>query len=109
MSDSRLESLGWATHQRDAMAAYHAGAHEVAAATVVDDGADPPLDRETPRPSGFAEWFALSQTLLPALLFFPGSQAFRLPVRVGAYAISLGAFVMWWFGRAGRRAGRHPG
>ena len=70
---------------------------------------EPPLDRETAMPRGFAEWFAISQTLLPALLFLPGSQAYRLPIRVGAYAISLVAFVLWWFDRGGRRGTtRHP-
>jgi hypothetical protein len=59
-------------------------------------------------PSGLAEWFAVSQTLLPALMFVPGSQAFRLPLRVGAYAISLLAFTLWWFDRGGQRPARHP-
>src|SRR3989442_14550282 len=79
----------------------------------VDDGADepedPPLDEESPRPSGFAEWFALSLTFLPAMMFLPGSQAYRLPLRVGAYAISIFAFVLWWFDRGGRNEGQHPG
>jgi hypothetical protein len=69
---------------------------------------DPPLDDESPTPSGFAEWFALSLTFLPAMMFLPGSQAYRLPLRVGAYGISLFAFVLWWFDRAGRREGKHP-
>src|SRR3954469_4301006 len=60
------------------------------------------------RPSGFVEWFAVGQTLLPALLFLPGSQAYRLPIRTGAYAISLVAFAVWWFGRGGRQRGKHP-
>lgn len=60
------------------------------------------------RPSGFVEWFAVGQTLLPALLFIPGSQAYRLPIRTGAYAVSLVAFVVWWFDRGGRQRGRHP-
>src|SRR6185369_13656456 len=60
-------------------------------------------------PSGFVEWFAIGQTLLPALLFLPGSQAYRLPIRTGAYAVSLGAFAVWWFHRGGRgRGGKHP-
>lgn len=46
-------------------------------------------------PWGFAEFFIISQTALPALLFFPGTQAFRLPIRTAAFAISLAAFV-WW-------------
>ncbi len=57
---------------------------------------------------GFAEWFAAGLTLLPALLFLPGSQAYRLPARVGAYAISLFAFGLWWFQRGGQRKVHHP-
>jgi hypothetical protein len=44
---------------------------------------------------GFAEVFIISQTALPALLYLPGSQAFRLPIRFSAFAISLGAFA--WY------------
>ena len=44
---------------------------------------------------GFAEWFAVSQTALPAILILPGTQAFRLPIRVAAFAVSLGAFA--WY------------
>jgi len=75
---------------------------------VAIEPADPPLDDERPTPSGFAEWFALSLTFLPALMFLPGSQAYRLPMRVGAYGISLFAFALWWFDRGGRREGKHP-
>ena len=60
------------------------------------------------RPSGFIEWFALGLTLLPALLFLPGSQAYRLPIRTGAYAISLFAFALWWFDRGGQQRAKHP-
>src|SRR5262245_41356472 len=74
----------------------------------VDEPDDPPIDDESLLPQGFAEWFALGLTLLPALLFLPGSQAYRLPIRIGAYAISLGAFALWWFHRGGHRDGKHP-
>jgi len=60
-------------------------------------------------PTGFIEWFAVGLTLLPALLFIPGSQAYRLPIRTGAYAASLAAFAIWWFYRGGRQRGRRPG
>jgi hypothetical protein len=60
------------------------------------------------RPCGFIEWFTAGLTLLPALLFLPGTQAYRLPIRTGAYAVSLGAFAIWWFGRGGRQRGAHP-
>jgi hypothetical protein len=46
-------------------------------------------------PWGFPEFFIISQTALPALLFLPGTQAFRLPIRTAAFAISLAAFA-WW-------------
>lgn len=59
-------------------------------------------------PHGFIEWFVVAQTAIPALLYLPGSQAFRLPIRIGAYAITLIAFGVWWFGRGGKRGKRHP-
>jgi len=60
------------------------------------------------RPSGFIEWFAVGLTLLPALLFLPGSQAYRLPIRTGAYAVSLFALALWWFHRGGEQRATHP-
>ena len=87
------------------MAAYYAARAPV----VVEAGdAATTFDRESVRPTGFAEWFAVSQTLLPALLLLPGSQEYRLPLRVGAYVISLYAFVLWWLDRAARKEGKHP-
>jgi hypothetical protein len=93
------EAVAWDAHYRY---------RDSPAATGETDSTEPPLDDESPRPSGFAEWFVLSQTVLPALMFLPGSQAYRLPLRVGAYGISLVAFGLWWFGRAGRKEGTHP-
>jgi hypothetical protein len=46
-------------------------------------------------PWGFPELFVISQTALPALLYLPGTQPFRLPIRISAFAISLAAFG-WW-------------
>jgi hypothetical protein len=46
-------------------------------------------------PWGFAEWFIVSQTALPALLILPGTQAVRLPIRVSAFLLPLAAFVKW--------------
>lgn len=46
-------------------------------------------------PWGFPELFVISQTALPALLYLPGTQAVRLPIRISAFAISLAAFA-WW-------------
>jgi hypothetical protein len=87
---------------------WHAQRHQSELTETSEPEADD-LDHESLRPRGFAEWFALGLTLLPALLFVPGSQAYRLPLRVGAYAISLYAFVIWWFDRGGRKEGKHPG
>src|SRR5437588_11667361 len=42
---------------------------------------------------GFPEWFIISQTLIPALLSLPGSNAFRLPIRIAPFAISLLGFL----------------
>ena len=46
-------------------------------------------------PWGFAEWFIISQSALPAVLILPGTQEFRLPIRVSAFLLPLAAFV-WW-------------
>ncbi len=51
--------------------------------------------REQKIPWGFPEYFIISQTALPALLYLPGTQGIRLPIRFAAFAISLAAFV-WW-------------
>jgi hypothetical protein len=57
----------------------------------------------------FAEWFVLSQTLLPALLYLPGSQVFRIEIRMAAYGISLGALFYTWFSRKkGAAFASHP-
>jgi hypothetical protein len=60
------------------------------------------------RPSGFLEWFAVGQTVLPALLFVPGMQALRPAIRAGAFLISLAAFVYCWLNRSGRARAKHP-
>jgi hypothetical protein len=46
-------------------------------------------------PWGFAELFIISQTVLPAILILPGTQAFRLPIRVSSFALPLAVFV--WY------------
>ena len=58
-------------------------------------------------PWGFAEIFIVSQTALPALLYLPGSQAFRLPIRFSAFAISLAAFG-WYQVESKTQAPRSP-
>src|SRR4051812_43908780 len=56
---------------------------------------------------GFAEWFVVSQMVLPALLYLPGTQVARVPIRVSAYALSIGA-ILWWLGWAKRTSPAHP-
>lgn len=50
-------------------------------------------------PWGAPELFIISQTVLPAMLYVPGTQPFRLPLRVGAFLISFGLLVYWYFRR----------
>ena len=69
-----------------------------------DDG----IDHEPLRPTGFIEWFVVAQTALPAMLLLPGSQAFRVPLRIGTYGISLFGLALWWLARSGRSSDHHP-
>lgn len=58
-------------------------------------------------PRGFAEWFVVAQTALPAMLFLPGSQSLRLPIRIAAYAIPLLGLCLWW-ARSESHGEKHP-
>jgi hypothetical protein len=71
-------------------------------------GIDDSLDRESLVPNGLAEWFVVAQTLIPALLYVPGAQAFRLPIRIASYSIALIGLAIWWFKRGGHRSLPHP-
>src|SRR5439155_8859056 len=109
MPERHPDTFDWSS-QQDPLAEYYA-AHTPADETPSGsdpDSEDPPLDDESFLPSGFGEWFAISQTLLPALLLVPGSQAYRLPLRVGAFAISLVVFLLWWFDKGAKQQGKHP-
>ena len=57
-----------------------------------------------------AEWFILAQTFIPALLYLPGSQPLRVPIRVASYGLSLGALVYYWLVARpkGRSKKAHP-
>lgn len=57
-------------------------------------------------PWNFAEWFVVSQTFLPAILFLPGTQPFRVPIRMACYGITLVALVYFW--RNKTNLGPHP-
>jgi len=105
MPHSNPEAFNW-SGVADPLAAYYS--HAPARADSEHDPGEPPLDSEALWPRGVAEWFALSLTLLPALLLVPNSQAYRLPLRVGAYGISLVAFGLWWFNGQRRRDAKHP-
>jgi len=61
-----------------------------------------------PRPSkwGLPEWFAVAQVAGPALLYLPGSQAFRAPLRTGVFALSLMGLV--WCFQSSRVTRIHP-
>ena len=56
---------------------------------------------------GIAEWFVVSQTLLPATLMLPGTQGLRLMVRISSYAVPLGILVYMVLMR-NLRLPRHP-
>src|ERR1700704_2181857 len=66
----------------------------------------PPREEPLP-PWGLAEWFVISQTALPALLYLNVFQSLRVPMRVGAFAISLTALVLVLFHRK-RHIPVHP-
>jgi hypothetical protein len=57
-------------------------------------------------PWGFPEFFVVSQTAIPALLYLPGSQQFRLYIRIASFAISF-ATLLWWATMAARKAPPH--
>jgi hypothetical protein len=56
---------------------------------------------------GVLEAFVVSQTLLPALLFLPGTQAIRTPLRVAPFMVSL-ALLAWAAMRGGAPRIPHP-
>jgi hypothetical protein len=58
-------------------------------------------------PWGLAEFFIISQTAIPAVLFLPGTQGIRFYVRVMSFAISLG-LLAWWAVGTSKRTRPHP-
>ena len=77
-------------------------------ATTGDARSDDSSSTGTPWwPRGLVEWFVVAQTAIPALLFLPGTQVIRLPIRVGAYVATLFGLWLWWM-RGSPRARRHP-
>lgn len=78
--------------------------------------ADPSLDQPAPArrrppapktlpakaaPWGWLEWFLITQSLIPALLFIPGVSVLRLFTRVAAFMVALVAWLAIWL--RGRR------
>jgi hypothetical protein len=62
---------------------------------------------QTSTPWGLAEFFIISQTAIPALLYLPGTQPIRFYVRVASFAISIGLLVWWALGNA-KTSRPHP-
>src|SRR5947207_12575743 len=56
---------------------------------------------------GFLELFVFAQIALPALLYLPGSQALRVPIRIAPFALSL-AGLMFLLSRHRRHLRPHP-
>jgi hypothetical protein len=56
---------------------------------------------------GFLELFIFAQIALPALLYLPGSQALRVPIRIAPFALSLAGFA-FLLSRRHRRLQAHP-
>jgi hypothetical protein len=61
----------------------------------------------------FAEWgllelFVLSQTVLPALLYLPGTQPIRVPIRISAFGASLLLLARYFNRPNDRRQDKHP-
>ena len=56
---------------------------------------------------GFPEFFVISQTVIPALLYFPGTQPFRLYIRTASFVISF-ATLLWWAIAVAKTSRSHP-
>ena len=65
------------------------------------------LPSDAPARWGLAEYFIVSQTAIPAVLYLPGTQGIRFYVRVASFAISL-ALLAWWMSGNARQSKGHP-
>jgi len=65
-----------------------------------------PLKAPDLPPWGWLEWYLVAQTALPALLYLPGTQAFRLPLRMGPFVLGFIAFASVY--TKPRRCVAHP-
>jgi hypothetical protein len=57
---------------------------------------------------GVVEWFLICQIALPAFLYLPGTHAFRVPLRIAPYGLSLLALFWWMAARQVRQPAPHP-
>jgi hypothetical protein len=57
---------------------------------------------------GAIECFLVCQIALPALLYLPGTHAFRVPLRIAPYGLSLLALLWWMRAQPVRRRQPHP-
>jgi hypothetical protein len=66
-------------------------------------GMSPATSKE---PWGLAEIFVISQTAVPALMYLPGMQPFRLYVRAASFVFSFGVLA-WWMVASAKTARPH--
>jgi hypothetical protein len=57
---------------------------------------------------GAPEWFIVAQTVLPALLYLPGTQKLRVPIRVAPFALSLAGLAWLLLRRPAGERKAHP-
>jgi hypothetical protein len=57
---------------------------------------------------GLIEWFLIGQIALPALLYLPGTHAFRVPLRIAPYGLSVLALLWWMHRQPAKRLSPHP-
>ncbi len=55
---------------------------------------------------GLAEFFIISQTAIPAVLYLPGTQPVRFYVRVASFGISIALLAWWAFSNSRQERGR---
>src|SRR3954468_15630773 len=78
------------------------------AAVLVNDtaGRAPTLPAVLKEKWGFPEFFVISQTAIPALLYLPGTQPFRLYIRIASFVISF-ATLLWWAAASAKTSRPH--
>jgi hypothetical protein len=59
-------------------------------------------------PWGFAEFFVIAQTAIPAVLYLPGTQPFRFYLRVASFGVALVMLARWAATAKGQTTRTHP-